>query len=154
MKRAFEEIRLAIPKGFDLYYPPLKWGIDTGKTLNNILSIKDAELVIFDVTPELIMSNEGDQVACYNTGVMIEYGIVLAQEHPNSGLPWNGRLPKPTYRLFCQNSFLRSRLTPIVNEESVTAYSTDDQGKASLLSELKDLIRETATKKLNATFTS
>src|SRR5205807_4282214 len=77
--------RLHFP-AFELIYPPRGIGGDLGKVLLNVLRIREAGVVFFDITPQV--SSIGD-VASYNTGVMIELGIFLDQE--NLVRPWGGR---------------------------------------------------------------
>jgi hypothetical protein len=130
-------------QAFELVYPPRRIGGDLGKVLLNVLRIRDADLVIVDLTPKV--SSSGD-VTSYNSGTMLELGLLLDQENLKSTRgeiePWGGRLPRPRAYMFCDGSFPRRDLTPILNEYSVTQYSRDTQGEGALLAELERILTE------------
>lgn len=136
------------PTAITLVYPPRRIGPDKGSVKWNTLMIRDADLVIFEVTPRV---NEMRKEVQYNPGVMIEFGIVLDQDSPTSGgtsgRSWEGRLPKPSYFVFCSNKFSRTRLTPLLNEVSVIAYDPADSDK--LEEEVTKLIKNKATERMN-----
>ncbi len=142
-------------KSIELVYPPMGWGGDTGKILTNVLQIMDADLVLIDITP-LVRTLAGEsplKITKYNEGVLIEYGIVLCLDNPRQGsLPWGGRIPKPSYRIFCSNSFSRSDLTPIVNVESVAEYGTDSNSRELFVTLLCDEIRRKVEEKLTVDY--
>jgi len=123
----------------DLVFPPRHFGGDTGKVLTNILRISSADVVLFDVTP---LRSRGGRLVVYNAGVMIEYGIVIGLDNPTGfgntrpALPWHGRQPRPVYRVYCHQTFRRSELTPIVNQESVIEYRKSQRGRNELVHEL------------------
>ncbi len=132
------------PSAITLIYPPLRIGADSGNVKENVLMIRSSDIVIFDVTPK---ATESEENTSYNPGVMIEFGIVLSQENPTIGQPWGGKLPKPSYRLFCSRGYSRTRLTPLLNEASVIPYDPDDSGK--LEKEIVDLINHKVTERMN-----
>jgi hypothetical protein len=135
----------------ELVYPPTGLGGDTGKILANVLRIRDADLVLIDITPTEHASASGNPptIIRYNEGVLIEFGMVLSLDNPPQGLPpWGGRVPRPSYRVFCSNSFPRSNLTPIINAESVTEYGTDPASRALLVSQLQEHIRRKVEERL------
>jgi hypothetical protein len=143
VSESIEDLRSKLSiDAIEFIYPPRRIGGDTGKILTNVLRIREADLVIFDVTPNII--SEGEER--YNSGVMIEYGIVLALENPIS--PAWSREQKLTYRVFCNATFQRGRLTPIINQESVTAYTSDRDGKARLLEDLRNILVQGAAEKV------
>jgi hypothetical protein len=127
----------------ELIYPPRAIGGDTGKVLTNILRISAADVILFDVTPK---KSRGHELRTYNPGVMIEYGIVLGLDNPAAmgqggpGTPWNGRQPRPVYRVFCNRSFPRSSLSPIINQESVREYRRSPSGRLELIREIFELV--------------
>lgn len=132
----------------DLIYPPRGIGGDTGKVLTNILRLFEADLTLIDASPRMI---RGTRTWTYNPGVMIEYGIVLALDNPTAifgsspGVPWQGRQPRPTYRVFCHRSCPRSSLTPIINQESVRDYKRGASGRDQLIREILRLIESKLT---------
>jgi hypothetical protein len=141
------------PTSIELIYPPRAWGGDTGKILNNVLQIGYADMVLVDISPAMLTVADGHQrqIAKYNEGVLIEYGIILALDNPRSGfLPWHGDVPKPSYRIFCSEKFKRSKLTPIVNTESVVSYGED---RNKLISTIEVEILNRMEKRLISTYT-
>jgi len=144
------------PSSIELVYPPRGWGGDTGKILTNVLQIMDADLILIDITPSVhtLAGESLGQITKYNEGVLIEYGIVLCLDNPKQGtLPWGGRIPKPSYRIFCSKSFSRSGLTPIVNVESVVEYGTDAKSRDILVGQLRDEILRKVEERLTLNYT-
>ncbi|GEM_PF-1723996 len=129
-----------------MVYPPRNLGVGSDKILLNVLKIREADVIFFDVTPKY---SKDKSLVSYNTGVMIELGIVLDQE--NLATPWGGRLPRPKFRLFCNEDFPRKGLSPILNEYSVRSYKSDPSGKKSLLSEIEDVLNQKISEKINWT---
>lgn len=120
---------------FELVYPPRRIGGDVGKVLLNVLRLREAEVVFFDITPKV--STSGD-VTAYNTGVMIELGIFLDQE--NLPRPWGGRSPKPKFQVLCDSAFERRNLSPVLNEYSVSTYSSATGSEGALVSILEAVL--------------
>lgn len=139
-------------RSIELIYPPMGWGGDTGRILTNVLQILEADLILIDITPVVytILGETPLPITKYNEGVLIEYGIVLCLDNPRQGsLPWGGRIPKPSYRVFCSRAFPRGDLTPIINVESVADYGTDAESREALIS----LLRETIVRKVEERLT-
>jgi hypothetical protein len=130
---------------FELVYPPSRIGGDLGKVLLNVLRVRDADLVIADLTPKV--SSAGD-VTAFNSGTMLELGLVVAEENrktPTGELSqWGGKRPLPRVHMFCSPPFQRRDLTPILNEYSINPYSTDAGGEEALLTELDRILTEKA----------
>ena len=126
-------------EAFTPVYPPRHIDGDRGKVALNVLKIKEANLVFFDVTPSL--SSDGEVIS-YNPGVMIEMGLFLAEENLEISLggPWRGRSPRPKAHFFCERSYPKGRLTPIVNEYSVNEYSNDPSNQASFVTILEGIL--------------
>jgi hypothetical protein len=143
--RVFEQKKTKFgSNAITLYYPPRAIPSDSGKVLTNVLKIREADLVIFDVTPDSTASAE----LALNSGVMIEYGIVVALEN-QQGIPW-GRLPRPKYRIYLKDSISRSSVvTPILNQESIAPFSTTSDGTLQLEREISDLIEDKIKEILN-----
>lgn len=141
---SINEINKATDNVFELVYPPKKIGKDTGTVRDNILQIKQADIVVFDITPKI-----EKEIESYNSGVMIEFGIVLDLE--DSAIPW-GRIPKPIFRIFCNSKFPRGKITPIINETSISSYKDDADGEKALKTEvlklLKDKLKENSNFKI------
>ncbi len=137
VREAIDEFRPSMPAGtsLDLVYPPDHLGVSTGTVLGNVLELRNADVVIFDVTPTV----EGQTVS-YNTGVMIEYGMVVALENPPTSwlMPW-GRTPRPVHQVFCDSVFPRRNLTPIINAD-VTTYPQTDEGMRALKSDIRSVL--------------
>jgi hypothetical protein len=103
----------------------------------------EADLILIDITPAVhtLAGVGSQQITKYNEGVLIEYGIVVCLDNPRGGsLPWGGRIPEPSYSVFCSNLFPRRNLTPIINVESVTDYGTDPKSREVLISQLHEAI--------------
>ena len=138
-----DELNRSTDNVFELIYPSGNKGRDTGTVRGNVLQIQQAELVIFDMTPNT------DNGESYNAGVMIEYGIVLDLETPLIGYPWGGNSPKPSYKVFCNSKFKRSKMTPIVNESSILPYKDDGEGEKNLRIEIRKLLTDKLKEKSN-----
>lgn len=135
VKESVNTINRSIDNAFELIYPPKKIGKDTGTVRGNILQIQQADLVIFDVTPKL-----SDDIESYNAGVMIEFGVVLDLENPLAGYPWGGTIPKPNYKVFCNSKFQKSKMTPIINETSISSYEDHAKGEGDLRTEILKIL--------------
>lgn len=138
----------SIADSIELVFPPLKLGGDTGKIRSNVLRIRNADLVLFDVTPSVSKSRK---ILSYNPGVMIEYGIVMLLESQNP--PWESHVPLPIYRVFCESNFDRGTLTPILNADSISKYNKHQRGKDSLKQNIRDLISERIGSRLRINYT-
>jgi hypothetical protein len=137
--------------GFEAFtpvYPPRNIDGDRGKVVLNILKIKEANLIFFDVTPSV--SSDG-VVVSYNAGVMIEMGLFLAEENLDISLggPWRGRSPRPRAYFYCERSFPRGRLTPIVNEYSIIDYSNTQASQASFIGSLEGILNNHLREKVD-----
>lgn len=144
---AVDELKKRLsPDSVELIYPPKQIGGDTGKVLTNVLRIREADLVIFDVTPTV----DDDGAAYYNPGVMIEFGIVLALEYPQKGQPWEGRLPKPVYRVLCSSNYSRGNLTPLVNEASVISYNANNS--EDLAKEINSILEQRISQRMRFSY--
>jgi len=138
-------------QAFSLVFPPERIGGDLGKVLLNVLRIREANIVIADLTPQVSAARD---LTSYNSGTMIELGLVIAEENrktPHGELdPWGGKFPRPSVRLFGDSRFHRRDLTPLLNEYSVTPYAQSPEGEASLLAELDRILNEMAQQAFGA----
>ncbi len=136
----------------ELFYPPNAGLQSTGSVMGNVGKILEADLILFDVTPKLCRT--GDLV--FNKGVMIEYGMVLAQKQfyfsQNSQyIPvfYNGQfIRNPYYRVFSDKKIRRSTYAPILVQEDITNY-TKRNGKDLLIDRIFKEIEKVANFKLD-----
>lgn len=144
VKQAVGELNGKLGPGIvDLVYPPEGLGIDSGKILTNVLEIIRSDVVLLNVSPERI----GDK-AVTNSGVLIEYGIVLGQH----SVPTAKRLPEPIYRIFCGDDFHRSDLGPLMSQEDVIPFSREEAGKVELTQRVVKLIQSKIDERLTIDF--
>ena len=139
VRAATDEYRPSMPNGtrLDLIYPPERLGVDKGSVLANVLEIRGADVVLFDVTP----ITTPDSNESYNPGVMVEFGIVTALENPLLPvLPWNNKFPKPVYRVFRDSRFQRRNASALLNHVEIIPYTADEPGRDPLRRTIIDIL--------------
>lgn len=152
VKNAVDKVNASLQMDIELVFPPTRLGVDTGKVLGNVLHILDAQIALINVTPrtrrcliedekEDLNQAEGmktEVVEMYNSGVMIEYGMATALEY----LQKEEGASVQTKRAFCDISFSRKSLCPVVNEDDVLEFDSQSaDGRTKLEGVLDDIIR-------------
>jgi hypothetical protein len=113
-----EEVRNAIGIEIQPIYPPRQ--STTGMTVEEkINQIRDSNLIIMNITPRIV-SNE----YVVNSGVLVEYGVVLGLDETEN------------LCILCDREFERTRLSPIFHGHDIQQFSQRDEG-----TELKNLIK-------------
>lgn len=123
-------------------YPPRLLGIDTGRMLADVLPILDADVVLLNVTPS---KQKGRWI--FNTGVMVEYGMTLGRTRATR----DATLPKPYYRVFCNATYPRNRLPPLLNEERINSFTTSNTGRAALRERIASILRQALAERTQPT---
>jgi len=113
-----EEIHNAIGIEIQPIYPPRQ--TTTGMTVEDkIVQIRDSALIIMNITPRVIATEY-----FVNSGVLIEYGIVL------------GLSIAENLCLLCNQEFVRARLSPIFHGHDIQQFIQTVGG-----AELKNIIK-------------
>lgn len=101
-------------------YPPSQRGraTQTG-LLEKISKIKEADLVIMNITPLEI-----DGQFFVNSGVLIEYGILVGLDELNK------------LSIFCEERYPLETLSPLFHGRDIQSFATDDNGE-----QLKERVR-------------
>jgi len=147
---AVEAVRLANerfgPEAILFVFPPRQIGGDLGRIDLNVRRLLESDVTIFNISPEQV-----GNAAIYNPGVMIEYGMVFASDRTNP--LWEGRLPVPIHRVYCDSSFDKTNLTPILNLESVQSFDRSESGRGALVARLLELLTSRLRQRMSYTYT-
>ena len=116
-----QEVNTAIGIQIEGIFPPRQ--VALGITIQEkVEQIKDANLVLMNITPRTL---SGEYVV--NSGVLIEYGIVIGLNEKNK------------LSLFCDAQNERQRLSPIFHGHDIQAFRKDDHG-LQLKTTIKDIL--------------
>jgi hypothetical protein len=106
-------------EGIDMkpVYPPWNIGRIPSNIVERINQIRDAHIVLMNVTPigsiKRVIDEKEKEFFCVNSGVSIEFGILM-------GI---GRLEK--CRLFCSNKFDVGQISPIFHGQNIDPFDPD-----------------------------
>lgn len=92
-------------------YSPWNIGRRPTNVLERIIQIKDAAIVLMNVTPTGSIKRDGQDIPVLNSGVCIEFGILIGIN----------RLEK--CHLFCSNEFDRGQISPIFHGEHIDSFA-------------------------------
>ena len=105
-----QEVNTALGIQIEGVFPPRQ--VTTGMTIQDkVRQIEKANFVLMNITPRTL----SDEYVV-NSGVLIEYGIVI-------GLNETGKLS-----LFCDTQNDRTRLSPVFHGHDIQAFGKDDHG--------------------------
>jgi|ECHnycMinimDraft_1075156.scaffolds.fasta_scaffold02124_3 hypothetical protein len=120
----------------EYFFPPNAGASGGIRISDNIRKILDADLVVFDLTPDSD-DNEDECGNCINSGVLIEFGIIysllLIKERTQLLLPYTYlssgiQINTPDLLIFLSDKCKKSNFTPILSGDfSIISYNLSNK---------------------------